>query len=222
MQIAIGLFPGLTSLDAVGPYQVFSYLPGADVVVCAARPRHRRRRTRTASLRCRRHVRRRSRSRRARHPRWPDHPQDGPRRRPDHRVDPSCAPAHHVHDVGLHRRVAARRSGPPRRTCAPPPTGRTTTRSVATAPRPPKTASSTKARSSPPPASPPASILHSLSSRAWPARRPLKPSSSASNTTRSPRSTPALPRRHRPTSVTWFGQCSTTRGTMSCGGSDKG
>ena len=38
MQIAIGLFPGLTSLDAVGPYQVFSYLPGADVVVCAARP----------------------------------------------------------------------------------------------------------------------------------------------------------------------------------------
>jgi transcriptional regulator GlxA family with amidase domain len=37
MQIAIGLFPGFTSLDAVGPYQVFSYLPGADLVVCAAR-----------------------------------------------------------------------------------------------------------------------------------------------------------------------------------------
>ena len=37
MQIAIGLFPGFTSLDGVGPYQVFSYLPGADVVVCAAR-----------------------------------------------------------------------------------------------------------------------------------------------------------------------------------------
>jgi len=38
MQIAIPLFPGHTALDSVGPYQVFSYLPGAEVVVCAARP----------------------------------------------------------------------------------------------------------------------------------------------------------------------------------------
>ena len=36
MQIAIGLFPEFTALDAIGPYQVFTYLPGADVVVCAA------------------------------------------------------------------------------------------------------------------------------------------------------------------------------------------
>jgi transcriptional regulator GlxA family with amidase domain len=37
VQIAIALFPELTSLDAVGPYQVFSYLPGSEVVICAAR-----------------------------------------------------------------------------------------------------------------------------------------------------------------------------------------
>lgn len=37
MQIAIGLYPHFTALDAIGPYQVFMNLPGADVVVCAAR-----------------------------------------------------------------------------------------------------------------------------------------------------------------------------------------
>jgi transcriptional regulator GlxA family with amidase domain len=36
MQIAIGLYPGFTALDVVGPYQVFVNLPGADVVLCAA------------------------------------------------------------------------------------------------------------------------------------------------------------------------------------------
>jgi transcriptional regulator GlxA family with amidase domain len=36
VQIAIGLYPGFTALDAIGPYQVLSQLPGADVVVCAA------------------------------------------------------------------------------------------------------------------------------------------------------------------------------------------
>lgn len=36
MQIAIGLFPGFTALDAIGPYQVFTQLPGAEVVLCAA------------------------------------------------------------------------------------------------------------------------------------------------------------------------------------------
>lgn len=38
MQIAIVLYPGLTMLDAVGPYQVLTYLPGADVRLCAAEP----------------------------------------------------------------------------------------------------------------------------------------------------------------------------------------
>ena len=37
MQIAIGLYPGFTALDAIGPYQVFSNLPGGDVVLCAER-----------------------------------------------------------------------------------------------------------------------------------------------------------------------------------------
>ena len=35
MQIAIGLYPGYTALDAVGPYAVLSRLPGAEVVLCA-------------------------------------------------------------------------------------------------------------------------------------------------------------------------------------------
>ena len=37
MQIAIGLYPGFTALDAVGPYQVFTQLPDAEVVLCAAK-----------------------------------------------------------------------------------------------------------------------------------------------------------------------------------------
>jgi putative intracellular protease/amidase len=35
MQIAIGLYPEFTALDAIGPYQVLTLLPGAEVVVCA-------------------------------------------------------------------------------------------------------------------------------------------------------------------------------------------
>jgi transcriptional regulator GlxA family with amidase domain len=37
VQIAIGLYPGFTALDAVGPYAVFTNVPGADVVLCAER-----------------------------------------------------------------------------------------------------------------------------------------------------------------------------------------
>ncbi len=36
MQIAIGLYQGFTALDAIGPYQVFSNMPGVEVVLCAA------------------------------------------------------------------------------------------------------------------------------------------------------------------------------------------
>lgn len=36
MKFAIGLFPGFTALDAIGPYQVFANMPDADVVLCAA------------------------------------------------------------------------------------------------------------------------------------------------------------------------------------------
>jgi transcriptional regulator GlxA family with amidase domain len=36
MQIAIGLYPEFTALDAIGPYQVFTQIPGVDVVLCAA------------------------------------------------------------------------------------------------------------------------------------------------------------------------------------------
>jgi transcriptional regulator GlxA family with amidase domain len=35
MQIAIGLYPGYTALDAFGPYTVFTNLPDASVVLCA-------------------------------------------------------------------------------------------------------------------------------------------------------------------------------------------
>jgi transcriptional regulator GlxA family with amidase domain len=37
VQIAIGLYPGFTALDAIGPYQVFANVPRAEVVLCAER-----------------------------------------------------------------------------------------------------------------------------------------------------------------------------------------
>jgi transcriptional regulator GlxA family with amidase domain len=37
MQIAIGLYPGFTALDAIGPYNVFTNVPGVEVVLCAER-----------------------------------------------------------------------------------------------------------------------------------------------------------------------------------------
>jgi putative intracellular protease/amidase len=36
MQIAIPLFDDLTALDAIGPYEVLSRLPGAEVVFVGA------------------------------------------------------------------------------------------------------------------------------------------------------------------------------------------
>lgn len=38
MQVAIPIYPGFTALDAIGPYDVLSRMPGAEVVVCAADP----------------------------------------------------------------------------------------------------------------------------------------------------------------------------------------
>jgi putative intracellular protease/amidase len=35
MIIAIGLYEGFTGLDAIGPYEVLTYLPGPEVVLCA-------------------------------------------------------------------------------------------------------------------------------------------------------------------------------------------
>lgn len=35
MIIAFGLYQGFTSLDAIGPYEVLTYLPGAEVILCA-------------------------------------------------------------------------------------------------------------------------------------------------------------------------------------------
>lgn len=37
MQVAIGLYPGYTALDAIGPYQVLTQVPGIEVIVCAER-----------------------------------------------------------------------------------------------------------------------------------------------------------------------------------------
>ena len=48
MQIAIPLFDRLTALDAIGPYEVLSRLPGAEVVFVAAQPG--RKRTDTGAL----------------------------------------------------------------------------------------------------------------------------------------------------------------------------
>jgi putative intracellular protease/amidase len=37
MQIGIALSPGVTALDAIGPYQVLTDPAGAEVVLCARR-----------------------------------------------------------------------------------------------------------------------------------------------------------------------------------------
>ena len=37
MIIAIGLYQGFTALDAIGPYEVLTYLPDAEMVICAER-----------------------------------------------------------------------------------------------------------------------------------------------------------------------------------------
>ena len=37
MIIAIGLYQGFTTLDAIGPYEVLTYLPDAEMVICAER-----------------------------------------------------------------------------------------------------------------------------------------------------------------------------------------
>jgi transcriptional regulator GlxA family with amidase domain len=36
MIIAVGLYQGFTALDAMGPYEVLTYLPDAEMVICAA------------------------------------------------------------------------------------------------------------------------------------------------------------------------------------------
>lgn len=38
MQVAIPIFNGFTALDAIGPYDVLSRVPGAEVVFCAEKP----------------------------------------------------------------------------------------------------------------------------------------------------------------------------------------
>ena len=35
MIVAIGLYEGFTTLDAMGPSEILTYLPGAEVVLCA-------------------------------------------------------------------------------------------------------------------------------------------------------------------------------------------
>jgi len=38
MIIALGLYQGFTTLDAIGPYEILTYLPGAEMVLCAENP----------------------------------------------------------------------------------------------------------------------------------------------------------------------------------------
>jgi len=35
MIIALGVYQGFTALDAIGPYEILTYLPGAEMVICA-------------------------------------------------------------------------------------------------------------------------------------------------------------------------------------------
>jgi putative intracellular protease/amidase len=50
MKIAIPLFDGFTALDAVGPYEVLSRIPGAEVIFVAAEPGPKRTETKMLSI----------------------------------------------------------------------------------------------------------------------------------------------------------------------------
>ena len=199
MDIAIPLFDRFTALDAVGPYEVLSRLPGATVTFVAAEPGPIA--TDNGMLAHRRRARAR-RAARPRHRRRARRPRDA---RDDERHEPARLGAHRARDdrlddLGVHRLALLGAAGLLDGLEA-------TTHWMALdtlavdrrAPDRPS-ASSSRARSSPPPACRPASTWASRSPRRSRATTSPRRSSSASSTTRSRRSTPARPRR-RPTHV---------------------
>ncbi len=164
MQVAIGLYEGFTALDVIGPYQVFTNVPGTEVVVCADR---------TGVVDDDDGLLRFD----VEHT-FADVPTPeillvggglvtralAVAGRADRRVDRRRPPAHHLHDVGVHRLAPARRGRRPRRARRPPRTGSPTTSFAATAPSRPRSGSCGRARSSPARACRPASTWRSPSS----------------------------------------------------------
>ena len=163
MQIAIGLFPEFTALDAIGPYQVFTYLPGADVVVA--------RRRRACSRTNMGYFGSMSPPRSTTFP----HPtsSSSPAARSRTGWSATVTPPSSGSAQCIPTRCSRPRCAPvpccsvPQdcsTDCAPRPIGRPTTRSAPSVPLRPRTASLTRAGSSRPPASPPASTSRSPSS----------------------------------------------------------
>ena len=116
MQIAIGLYPEFTALDAIGPYQVLTQVPGVDVVLCAAQ---------TGRLSDDNGLLHFDIEHTFADVPTPDMllvpggfvtrklARDRPR--PDRRVDRIRPRAHDLHDLGVHRRPGAGRGRPARR-----------------------------------------------------------------------------------------------------------
>ena len=140
MDIAILLFDRLTALDAVGPYEVLSRLPDANLTFVATEAGPKRTDTEGAGARRRRHARRASRARTS-----SSCPAARGRRRPrrTRRSSTGCAPP--TRPPRGRRRCAPARwcSAPPAcsRASGPPPTGWPSTSWPATAPSPPTSGS---------------------------------------------------------------------------------
>ena len=207
MDIAIPLYDRFTALDAVGPYEVLSRLPGAERDL---RSPHEPGPVSTDNGHA--HARRRRRaSRTCPTPRSCVVPGGIGTRAvlDDERLVGWIRRAHEtiaVDDLGLHRLAAARRRRRARRPRAPPPTGSTSRRSSATARRRSGGAWSSRARWSPRPACRPGSTWRStLAAQDRRATRSRRRSSCGSSTTPSRPSTPARPQRPRPRSSSWSG-----------------
>ena len=137
MQIAIGLYPELTALDFIGPYQVFTQVPGADVVLVAAERRHASSTTTACSASTSSTP-----SPTSRAPTSSSSPagsSPGGIVRDGHPIVDWVArrpPPHHVDDVGVHRRADARRRRGARRSAGHDPLDRLRRPALATAPSP--------------------------------------------------------------------------------------
>ena len=108
MIIAMGLYQGFTALDAIGPYEVLTYLPGTEMVICAEQTGvvdDHNNLVHLASTRPSPMCRGRMCCLCPAVPSRASTPQTGP----DRGLDPSGAPAHRMDNLCMHRRITARR-----------------------------------------------------------------------------------------------------------------
>ena len=140
MDIAILLFDRLTALDAVGPYEVLSRLPDANLTFVATEAGPKRTDTKALALVADATLDDVPRPDILLVPGGPGQVA-GREGRGDPRLAAHRPRDHHVDDLGVHGLARARRRRASSRASAPPPTGWRSTSWPATAPSPPTSAS---------------------------------------------------------------------------------